>query len=165
MSDTIIAGGTTYTGVSGIKATDSNDNTLTFIRPSGTKSISQNGTGIDVTEYAAVDVNVSGGVGTVVDTTIEIGENSVANASTAFDYLTTAVNVNALLYVELVETPDANNQLVKYPTSNLKSPESFARYRNGSASSTGGAWQLTYDLTLKQGTHYRVIGVTYTVPT
>ena len=61
MSDTIIAGGTTYTGVSGIKATDSNDNTLTFIRPSGTKSITQNGTGIDVTEYAAVDVNVSGG--------------------------------------------------------------------------------------------------------
>lgn len=61
MSDTIIAGGTTYTGVPNIKATDSNDNTLTFIRPSGTKSISQNGTGIDVTEYAAVDVNVSGG--------------------------------------------------------------------------------------------------------
>ena len=62
MSDTIIAGGTTYTGVPGIKATDSNDNTLTFIRPSGTKSITQNGTGIDVTEYAAVDVAVSGGI-------------------------------------------------------------------------------------------------------
>ena len=106
----------------------------------------------------------SRGGGSVVDTTIEIGENSVANASTVFDYLTTAVNVNALLYVELVETPDANNQLVKYPASTLKSPANFTRYRNGSVSSTGGAWQPTYDLTLKQGTHYRVMGVTYTVP-
>lgn len=33
---------------------------------SGTKQITQNGTGIDVTEYAAVDVNVSGGGGTPI---------------------------------------------------------------------------------------------------
>lgn len=32
-----------------------------YIIPTGTKSITQNGTGIDVTEYASVDVNVSGG--------------------------------------------------------------------------------------------------------
>ena len=33
----------------------------TLLKPSGTKSISQNGTGIDVASYASVDVNVSGG--------------------------------------------------------------------------------------------------------
>lgn len=33
----------------------------TYIIPSGTKSITQNGTGIDVTNYASVNVNVSGG--------------------------------------------------------------------------------------------------------
>jgi hypothetical protein len=33
----------------------------TYIIPSGTKSITQNGTGIDVTNYASVDVSVSGG--------------------------------------------------------------------------------------------------------
>lgn len=33
-----------------------------YIRPQGTKSITQNGTGIDVAEYATVDVSVSGGI-------------------------------------------------------------------------------------------------------
>lgn len=32
-----------------------------YVVPSGTKSITENGTGIDVTSYASVDVNVSGG--------------------------------------------------------------------------------------------------------
>lgn len=60
-SDTLVVFGTTYTNVAGIKATDSNDATKTYIRPTGTKSITANGTSIDVTEYAAVDVSVSGG--------------------------------------------------------------------------------------------------------
>ena len=34
-----------------------------YLRPQGTKSITENGTGIDVAEYAAVDVSVSGGGG------------------------------------------------------------------------------------------------------
>lgn len=33
----------------------------TLITPTGTKTITANGTDIDVTEYAKVDVNVSGG--------------------------------------------------------------------------------------------------------
>ena len=57
--DTLEVFGTTYTNVKGFKATDSNDQTKAYIRPQGTKSITQNGTGIDVTEYASVDVNVS----------------------------------------------------------------------------------------------------------
>ena len=59
MTDTLEVFGTEFTGVAGIKATDDNGQIKTYIRPQGTKSISANGTGIDVTEYAAVDVAVS----------------------------------------------------------------------------------------------------------
>ena len=62
--DTLEVFGTEYTNVAGFKATDDNNQTKTYIRPQGTKSISANGTGIDVTAYASVDVNVSGGGGT-----------------------------------------------------------------------------------------------------
>lgn len=57
--DTLEVFGVEYQNVAGFKATDDNGNTKTYIRPQGTKSISANGTGIDVTEYAAVDVTVT----------------------------------------------------------------------------------------------------------
>lgn len=58
--DTLEVFGVEYQNVAGFKATDDNGNTKTYIRPQGTKSISANGSGIDVTEYATVSVNVSG---------------------------------------------------------------------------------------------------------
>ena len=58
MTDTLEIFGTEYTGVTGIKATDDNGQTKTYIRPQGTKSITSNGT-TDVTAYASVNVNVS----------------------------------------------------------------------------------------------------------
>ena len=58
MTDTLEVFGTEFTGVTGIKAYDENSQLKTYIRPQGTKSISANGTGIDVTTYAAVDVAV-----------------------------------------------------------------------------------------------------------
>lgn len=58
MTDTLEVFGTEFTGVTGIKAYDENSQLKTYIRPQGTKSISANGTGIDVTTYAAVDVSV-----------------------------------------------------------------------------------------------------------
>ena len=61
MTDSLTVFGTDFTGVTGIKATGTGNGTLTYIRPQGTKSISANGTGIDVTEYAAVDVAVPTG--------------------------------------------------------------------------------------------------------
>lgn len=61
MSDTLEIFGTEYTGVAGVKATDDEAGTKVYIRPQGTKSITANGTGIDVTAYAAVNVSVSGG--------------------------------------------------------------------------------------------------------
>lgn len=61
MTDSLTVFGTDFTGVTGIKATGTGNGTLTYIRPQGTKAISANGTGIDVTEYAAVDVAVPTG--------------------------------------------------------------------------------------------------------
>ena len=61
MSDNLTVFGTDYTGVTGIKAKGTGNGTLTYIRPTGTTSITENGTGIDVTEYASVDVNVPTG--------------------------------------------------------------------------------------------------------
>lgn len=61
MTDSLTIFGNDFTGVAGIKATGTGNGTLTYIRPQGTKSITSNGTGIDVTEYAAVNVAVSGG--------------------------------------------------------------------------------------------------------
>ena len=58
MSITLKIFGDEFTNVAGIKATDENDQIKVYIRPQGTKSISANGTGIDVTEYASVDVAV-----------------------------------------------------------------------------------------------------------
>lgn len=57
-NDTLEVFGTEYTGVAGFKATDNNGQTKTYIRPQGTLSISANGTGIDCSAYAEVDVAV-----------------------------------------------------------------------------------------------------------
>ena len=61
MADTLNIFGTEYTGVTGIIATTPNETDLTYIRPQGTKSISSNGTGIDVSAYATADVSVPTG--------------------------------------------------------------------------------------------------------
>ena len=63
MSDNLTVFGTDYTGVTGIKAKGTGNGMLTYIRPTGTKSISENGTGIDVAAYSLVDVSVQGGSG------------------------------------------------------------------------------------------------------
>lgn len=64
MSDSLTIFGTDYTGVTGIKAKGTGNGTLTYVRPTGTKSITANGTGIDVAAYASVDVAVPTGGGT-----------------------------------------------------------------------------------------------------
>lgn len=61
MSDNLTVFGVNYTNVTGIKAKGTGNGTLTYIRPAGTKSIVENGTGIDVTQYATVDVAVPTG--------------------------------------------------------------------------------------------------------
>lgn len=59
--DNLTVFGVDYTGVTGIKAKGTGNGTLDYIRPQGTKSISANGTGIDVAAYASVDVAVPSG--------------------------------------------------------------------------------------------------------
>ena len=61
MADTLEIFGTEYTNVAGIKVTDDNNQTKTYIRPQGTKSITSNGTNIDVSAYALANVAVPTG--------------------------------------------------------------------------------------------------------
>ena len=58
MTDSLTVFGTDYTNVTGIKAKGTGNGTLTYVRPQGTKSITANGTGIDVAAYESVDVAV-----------------------------------------------------------------------------------------------------------
>ena len=60
MVDTLNIYGVTHTGVTGIKVKDPSDNTLTYTRVSGTKSITENGNNIDVASYEKVNVAVPG---------------------------------------------------------------------------------------------------------
>ena len=61
MADTLEIFGTEFTNVAGFKATDNNSQTKTYVRPEGTLPITSNGNNIDVSQYAAVNVNVSSG--------------------------------------------------------------------------------------------------------
>lgn len=81
-----------------------------YIIPTGTKSIAENGTGIDVTEYAAVDVAVSGGggiswddiaansepSGTITLTGTTIGDNAFTYRVGASEWTLVGNNVTSL---------------------------------------------------------------------
>ena len=58
MADNLVIFGTTHLNVPSIKATDTNNIVRTYIRPQGTKSITENGDNIDVSAYAIASVNV-----------------------------------------------------------------------------------------------------------
>lgn len=59
MGDTLFIGGKTWNNVAGLKATDGNSNTKTYIRPEGNLPITSNSGSVDVSEYATVSVNVT----------------------------------------------------------------------------------------------------------
>ena len=102
MSDNLTIFGTDYTGVAGIKATVTGNGTLAYIRPQGTKSISANGTGIDVAAYASVDVAVPSSAPslqskTVSYTPIESAQTETVSADAGYDGLSSvAVSVGAV---------------------------------------------------------------------
>lgn len=60
MSDTLQIFGKTFSNATGIVATDNTDTERTFIRPTGTMTIDENGT-YDVSEYASAEVNIETG--------------------------------------------------------------------------------------------------------
>ena len=103
MSDNLTIFGTDYTGVTGIKATGTGNGTLTYIRPQGTKSISANGTGIDVAAYASVDVAVQGGpdVPTFTATSGQLGELTNISCDRTFAELLDYLDTNLLALVEV----------------------------------------------------------------
>ena len=98
MGDILEVFGVEYTNVAGIKATDNNDQIKTYIRPQGTKSISENGTGIDVSQYASVDVAVPSGSPTLQTKSVsytpsETAQSDTVTADSGYDGLD-AVNVS-----------------------------------------------------------------------
>lgn len=96
MADTLEIFGVEYQNVAGIKATDDNNQIKTYIRPQGTKSISANGTGIDVTSYASVDVDVSGGAGAFVDTVEQLAGGGDHHIITGVDISSDTVTAEHL---------------------------------------------------------------------
>lgn len=102
MSDNLTVFGTDFTGVTGIKATGTGNGTLAYIRPQGTKSISANGTGIDVAEYASVDVAVPAPTPSLQSKTknytpSETAQSETVTADSGYDGLSSvAVSVGAI---------------------------------------------------------------------
>ena len=103
MTDSLTVFGTDYTGVTGIKAKGTGNGTLTYIRPQGTKSIIANGTGIDVTAYASVDVSVpTGGEPSLQSKTrsytpTETAQSETVSADSGYDGLSSVdISVSAI---------------------------------------------------------------------
>ena len=62
MLDTLVISGQTFSNVAGIKATDDQPTTKTYILPTGTLTIADNGTS-DCTTYASVTVSIPSTLG------------------------------------------------------------------------------------------------------
>lgn len=98
MSDNLTVFGVDYTGVTGIKAKGTGNGTLTYIRPTGTKSITENGAGIDVAAYSLVDVSVQGGDGGTYQAKTNISPTTSSQTITpdsGYDALS-SVQINAM---------------------------------------------------------------------
>lgn len=85
-TDTLEIFGEEFSGVTGIKATDDNSQIKTYIRPQGTISISSNGTGIDVSQYASADIAVpTATLETSKTYTVSAGGNQTISPSSGYD--------------------------------------------------------------------------------
>ena len=129
-TDTLEIFGTEYTGVTGIKATDDQSGTKTYIRPQGTKSITQNGTGIDVVEYASVDVAVPSSSPTVQSLTVTpSASQQTFNSSSVDGYKPVTVNAIPSEYI----IPTGNKAITENGTG-----IDVAQYSTVSVSVSGG---------------------------
>lgn len=102
MSDSLDIFGSTFQGVTGIKAKGTGNGTLTYVRPQGNKSITTNGTNIDVTAYSTVSVNVSSGGSTLQSKTksytpTETAQSETVSPDSGYDGLSSvAISVGAI---------------------------------------------------------------------
>lgn len=99
MTDSLKIWGTDYTGVKGFKAKDSSNNQYAYLRPQGTKSITENGNNIDVSEYAIASVNVDRTGGHVIQegSSIVIPADEV-DSGISFDAMALQSNVGAITF-------------------------------------------------------------------
>lgn len=93
---------------------------------SGTKSITENGTGIDVTNYAAVDVAVSGGSSVTVEP-LSVTQNGTYTAPSGTAYSPVTVNVSGgggLVYEEgtFVPTEDVSHPSIPFAGTHTTRP-------------------------------------------
>ena len=100
MSDSLKIWGTDYTGVKGFKASDTSDNQYTYIHPQGAKSISQNGEGIDVSEYASVNVRVQGGSTTEITISDSGAVSQELQPSTVYHFTSTALTSLTITFAQ-----------------------------------------------------------------
>lgn len=96
-----------------------------YIVPSGTKQITDNGTGIDVSQYASVDVNVSGGGGDAQEYL-----DNIITATTTTNFVNT--------------TATGNNLVLDLPFQNIKITGAFTG--TGNNRSIGSATTGVVDL-------------------
>ena len=170
MSDTLLIFGTQYSGVDGFKATDNNNQTKTFIRPQGTKSITSNGTNIDVYDYAVANVSVSSpsvtqhtihlefSDNTDTDITVYYNDSLIGTMITAYGPSTWTYN-NKTIYVAQLDnvtwydvTPasetwetiwDGNVGLL--PSSGGYPYFNLSGYGSSYPLAIGDVWRVTYD--------------------
>ena len=123
-TDTLEIFGTEYSGVTGVKATDSNNQTKTYIRPQGTVTISSSGN-TDVTACATASVSAGSATASATKGTVSNHSISVTPSVTrTAGYITagsangTAVTVSASELVSGSETKTANGT---YDVTNLAS--------------------------------------------
>ena len=174
--DTLEIFGDEFTNVTGIKATNNNNQTKTYIRPQGTKSITNNGTNIDVASYATANVSVTNPTQhtihlefsdeTDTDITVYYNDSFFGSAITAYEPTTWTYN-NKTVYVAQLDnitwydaTPSAetwetvyDGNLDFYQENNGDYPYCWITGLGDTYPITlGSVWRVTYS-----GVQYRLI--------
>ena len=100
MTDSLRIFGTDYTGVTGIKVSTPGGAEHRYILPSGTKTISENGTGIDVAEYSTVDVAVQSGATNFVQGSFTTGSTRGSTGTVSIPYTGTGYPIMLVVQVK-----------------------------------------------------------------
>lgn len=135
--DTLEIFGTEYTNVAGFKATDDNDQIKTYVRPQGTKSITSNGTNIDVTNYAAVNVAVSGGTSAIFDVIEQLPGGGDHHIITGVDISTDTVTAEHLEYGYTAHDSSGNAVVGTMTTPTVSLQSKTTSYTPSTSAQTG----------------------------